>query len=71
MTKVFGKAWWIPVLIAILLLAHNYWGFRIPREIHPDETWTMDMIIMTPSRLLYSILTEDNHPPLYYFLLKT
>jgi uncharacterized membrane protein len=69
MTKASGKALWIPVLIAILLIAHNSWGLRIPREIHPDEIWTMDMIVKTPSRLLYSILTEDNHPPLYYFLL--
>lgn len=70
MTKVSRKAWLIPLFLIFLLIAHNSWGLRLPREIHPDETWTMDMILKNPLGLLNSILTEDNHPPLYYFLLK-
>lgn len=45
-------------------------GLRMPRDFHPDEVWTMTMLAKTVPNIFRSVLTEDNHPPLYYLVSK-
>jgi len=59
------------VLLVGLLLIHLSYGLRIPRVPHPDEQWTINVLLDNVNQLIWStILKHDNHPPLYYLLSK-
>jgi len=59
------------VLLVGLLLIHQSYGLRIPRVPHPDEQWTINMLVDNVHKMVWStILKQDNHPPLYYLVSK-
>jgi len=54
-----------------LLLFHLSYGFGITRVTHPDEQWTINVLLDNFNELVWNdILKHDNHPPLYYILSK-
>jgi uncharacterized membrane protein len=63
--------WW-RALIASVLSFQLSWGLRFlpPRGIHPDENWTLLAIRQSYGDLVSHILTNDNHPPLYYLFIR-
>jgi hypothetical protein len=65
-----GSARWFRFLIVSLLALHLSWGLRVPRVGHPDELWTLRAIQGSYGQLITHILDHDNHPPLYYILIK-
>lgn len=61
--------WW-RVLIVSLLSLQLSWGLRVPRVVHPDENWTLNAIQGSFAQIVANILGSDNHPPLYYLLIR-
>jgi hypothetical protein len=59
---------------AMLLVAavafHLSKGLRIARIDHGDELWTLGAINRNVDQIVAFVLGEDNHPPLYYLLVK-
>jgi uncharacterized membrane protein len=66
-----NAVWW-RALIASVLSFQLSWGLRFlpPRGIHPDENWTLLAIRQSYGQLVAHILTNDNHPPFYYLLIR-
>lgn len=62
--------WWQALVLAILAF-HLGVGLRIPRIDHPDEIWSLGAVERSYAALLTFILGQDNHPPLYYLLIKS
>lgn len=55
------------VLIFLLLVA----GLRIGAQPHPDEVWTVNAVRSSlPELVGNTVLKKDNHPPLFYILIK-
>lgn len=66
-----SKAWLLPAVLLVPLLIHLSQGLRIKRVPHPDEIWTMNVLMSSTGQLVgKTVLQQDNHPPLYYLLSK-
>lgn len=61
--------WWRALILALSALQLS-WGLRLPRIDHPDELWALAGIQRSYGQLLAYILGNDNHPPLYYVLVR-
>ncbi|MFM7268490.1 MAG: glycosyltransferase family 39 protein [Cyanobium sp.] len=61
--------WWQPLVLAILAFQLGI-GLRIPRIDHPDELWSLGAVQRSYGQLLTFVLGQDNHPPLYYLIIK-
>jgi uncharacterized membrane protein len=61
--------WWRFVIVGVLAWQIS-WGLRISRIDHPDELWTLAAIKGSFGQLIAYILGNDNHPPLYYVVIK-
>lgn len=61
--------WWRLSLVLLLSVKLSS-GLRVPRVDHPDEIWTLDVIRRSYAGIIAFILGNDNHPPLYYLVIK-
>lgn len=64
-----ASRWWRFVIVGVLAWQLS-WGLRIPRIDHPDELWTLAAIQGSFGQMIAHILGNDNHPPLYYVVIK-
>jgi uncharacterized membrane protein len=64
-----GGLWWRFSLVLLLSIKLSL-GLRVPRVDHPDEIWTLDVIQRSYGEIITFILGNDNHPPLYYLVIK-
>lgn len=62
--------WWQGLVLAILAFQLSI-GLRIPRIDHPDELWSLGAVQRAYGPLLTFVLGQDNHPPLYYLIIKS
>jgi len=60
---------WQALVVAVLAVQLSS-GLRVPRINHPDELWSLGAIQPSYGQLITFVLGQDNHPPLYYLLIK-